>query len=437
MSRGTGRDIIVTVIGTILPPAAGFVTAPILARGLGVDGRGIVGAATAPLLLMLGIATLGVPDAITYYVARRSGRVRAILVRGSLLLLAAGIVASVAVILLSGPLAGGEPGLAPLIVLASLAVAPGLLTNAVRASASGLGAWHLVTAERLTQALVRLVPLGVLFLVGALDVVTATAVLAVSQFIGVLVYLPLLRGQPHPAPARGTVGVPALLHYGARFWAGGLTGMLLSRLDQALMTPLSSAHELGLYAVAVSIAELPLVFNSAVRDVIFVAESRQGDEERLAQATRLSTAVTVVASAGVGLLAVLSLPALFGQAFAPSIPVTLLLLLGACLLTPGSVAGMGLSARGRPGLRSVSFCIGLAVNVAGIFVLIPPFGAVGAAVATILGNSAAATGNLVLLRTAFGVDPRGFFGLRRGDVRVVLDTVRRRRAPVEREPTGA
>jgi O-antigen/teichoic acid export membrane protein len=295
----------------------------------------------------------------------------------------------------------------------------------------GLGRWRLVTTERLTQALVRVLPIAALFVIGRLDVVSATVVLAASQFVGVLVYLPLLRsrlrGEPRPAP---DAQAPALLNYGLRFWAGALTGMLLSRLDQALMTPLSSTYQLGLYAVAVSISEIPLVFNSAVRDVIFVAETRRGDEERLAQATRISTAVTVVASAGIALLTVLFLPAVFGSAFTPSIPVTLLLLVGACLLTPGSVAGMGLSARGRPGLRSISFGIGLAVNVIGIVLLIPPYGAAGAAVATILGNSTAATCNLLWLRVAFSVRPHGFFGLRRADLTVLKGALSRRRGRV-------
>ncbi len=61
----------VLVTGTsLLVPLVGLATAPILSHSLGVVGRGEAGAAMAPNLLIVGGATLGLPAALTYVLAR-------------------------------------------------------------------------------------------------------------------------------------------------------------------------------------------------------------------------------------------------------------------------------------------------------------------------------------------------------------------------------
>ena len=57
------------VLGSALTPLVGALSGPILARNLGVDGRGAVAAATAPLLFALAVGTLGLPEALTFRVA--------------------------------------------------------------------------------------------------------------------------------------------------------------------------------------------------------------------------------------------------------------------------------------------------------------------------------------------------------------------------------
>jgi O-antigen/teichoic acid export membrane protein len=212
-----------------------------------------------------------------------------------------------------------------------------------------------------------------------------------------------------------------------RNWSGSLSGILVSRLDQALMVPLcSSTAQLGLYAVAVSISELPLVVNQAVRDVTFAAESQGPDADRLARATRLSTALTGAAAAAVGVLSVLFLTTLFGHDFAGAVVVTLVLLVAVVGGNPGSVAGMGLSARGRPGLRSLSLSLALVVDVVALVLLVPVLGAMGAALATLVANCTCAALNLYWLRRVFGLPVGSFLGLRRSDLTGATALVRRR-----------
>lgn len=423
-SPGLIRSIAVTTMGNIAPVVAGLVTAPVLAQSLGVDGRGELAAATAPLLLMMGAITFGVPESITYHVARGVGRIKSLVVRSSIVLLAAGVLATVLVILVSDQLSGGSPELAQLIRLAAFAITPGLLLGAARGVAAGHELWTLIAAERGLAALLRLVLIVGLALTGNLTALTGTIVIALTSVIGGIVYFVLLRKRP-PRVSVYSDESPQLLRFGLGLWMGTLAGVLLSRLDQIVMVPLSGTFMLGIYAVAVTISEVVLVFNRAVRDVVFAAESAEGQLARLSQASRISTLVTTAGALGVCVLSIFVVPWLFGDDFSPAVPVIAILLLGIVLGNPGSVAGAGLSARGKPILRSVSLLVAASVNVLALFILVPLWGAIGAALATVIGNVVAGYANIIWLKVLYDMPVRDFVGVRRQDFADANDSVRR------------
>lgn len=407
------------LVGNVFPPAAAFITSPLLAHTLGAEGRGLVSGATAPLLLVLGAATLGLPEAVTYSIA--SGASGAKVIKSAALWTAfAGLASTILVIALAAPLSGHDPSLAGLTALVAFAAAPGLLVGVARGAAAGIGAWGLVTVDRVLQGVFRLTVLLALALLGRLSVTSAALTIAAGAVIGVLAYVPLIPAMR----ARDSDGPFALMHFGLRNWSGSLSGILVSRVDQSLMVPLSNPFELGVYAVSVSISELPLVFNNAVRDVIFAVESERSDGTRLAAAARISTTLTAVAGLAVGGLAAVFMTQLFGSDFRSAVGVTAVLLLAVVGGNPGSIAGMGLSARGRPGLRSLSLTIGLVVDLAVLVLLAPHLGAMGAAIATLFANCSCAVFNLYWLRRCHGIPMRSFMGLRSSDVEAIVSIVR-------------
>lgn len=421
------RSVAITSVGNFIPPLVGIVTAPILATALGVTGRGELAAATAPFLLATNVATLGLPDAVTYFVAKGRRDSKRIIAWSLIAIAVLGLISTGVILLLAPALAGGDAGIAELIGLASLAVAPVLAVGAIRGVAVGYGAWKVVAGEKLIGSGARLIAVVWLASTGNLDLLTGTVVMVGSTFVGVLAYALL------PFAARFQTGLDAtptrlseLLSFGSRVWLGSLTGILLSRLDQTLILPLAGAYELGLYAVAVTISEMTLVFNASVATVIFATEARSRDSERLAAATRISTAITILGCVGVGVASIWALPFFFGTDFAPA-QVSLWILLAAVVIgNPGSVAGAGLNARGRPGLRSASLLIALVVNVIAVMVFVPIFGSEGAAWATFAGNLVAGGLNLIWLRAFFGLKISDFLGLRRSDVEFVRARLRRK-----------
>lgn len=420
MADRTSERVLVSLVGNVFPPLSAFVTAPILAQVLGVAGRGELGAATAPLLLALGIATFGMPEAMTHFVGRSSGPIRPVVLRGLAWLALGGVAGTAGIVLLAPLLSGGSADVGALIRIAAVALVPSLLLSGLRGVAAGLHLWGLVTIERLISAAFRLVAVIVLAATGTLTELTATIVIGLTSFVGAAAYVAL------PALTRGKQRVGAttlhagMLSFGSRVWVGSFIGILLARFDQAILLPLSSAVALGLYAVAISISELPLVFNSAMRDVIFSAESESNQDDRLALASRTSTLVTAVIAVLIGLASIWGIPLLFGEDFAGALVPTLILLAGVVLGNPGSIASVGLSARGRPGLRAFALVVGFAANLSLLLLLAPALGAVGAALATFAGSVLASLTAVILLSRRFGFSMGAFYGLRRSDITVIL-----------------
>lgn len=401
----------------MLGPLAGLASAPILAQSLGVDGRGMLAGATAPLLLISAVATLGVPDAVTYFVAKSPSRVLHIQLRAVLLLCLSGVVATAVSLILAPVLAGPDTSLASLISLASMAIIPTILVSALRGTAAGLGLWKLVALERAIGPLVRLLAIIALVVTDNLSLLLAVAVLAFSPVVGGLAYLSL---RSHPADREHvSPSMKSIAGYGARVWFGAMAGVLLMRLDQVLLVPLSSATELGLYVVAVTISELPLVVNSAVREVVFASDARSSENTRLTRAARLSFLVCALIALFLGSTAAWWLPMLFGDEFAPALPVLLVLLVAVCLGIPGSVAGAGLSGRGRPHLRSWALVVACVVNVTLFLVLAPALGALGAALATLAANLFSSNLNIIQFCRRFDVRFWDFYAVTTSDIGVI------------------
>jgi O-antigen/teichoic acid export membrane protein len=407
------RDFVVSFASNGLGPVSILIVTPFLAHGLGVAGRGELAAATAPLSLGIALATLGMPEAVTYLYSRASpGRN---LVRHAVLAaMACGVVFAGVVTTLSPRLAAEVPGLAQLIVIATWAVVPSLAVSVARGLAAGVQAWRLILGERLIAALVRVCGIIALFATDTLDTFSAAIVMGSAYFVGGFAYLPLalLPKSNTSASFRTT------LSYGSRIWLGSVAGILLSRIDQMLMVPLSGTQELGIYAVAVNASEAILIFNFAIREVVFSRQSSNFNAASLARAARVSTVLTAAAGGAMALLNPWLIPFIFGTDFSPAVPIAGLGILAVILGNPGSIAGAGLSALGRPGLRSASLGVAAVANIVLIFILVPIIGAWGAMIATAIGNLVSSGMNIVFLHVLFKIDWRGFYGFRRGDARL-------------------
>ncbi len=424
----TSRRVGIATVANLMPLFASLVTAPILARALGVDGRGMLAAATAPLLLATAALTLGMPEAVTYFVAKRIRRGRTLLI-GVVAVSIIGPIGSVAIWFASPALAPGHPSVQHLIGIVGLFLTPSLLALIFRGYARAVQAWSLIAVEQAVSSAVRVLALLALLFSDALTVQTAAIITAVGTFIGAVVYLVFLRHTWDDAtPAGEIMGARAHASAMSRFslgtWVGSAAGIVLARLDQVLFLPLSDARQLGIYAVAVSLADMVRTFNNAVRDVVFSTQSGHVDDASLYLASRVSTVVTIGVGCAAVVVSLVAVPLVFGSAFAASTSVLAVILVGTMIGNPGSIAAAGISARGKPILRSLAIATSVVLNIVLVFALVPRMGAMGAAIASSVANGLCGLFVVYLAHRVFGLAPSGFLRLRVSDAALVVEQLR-------------
>lgn len=424
---GLRRAVVLMTASSFLVPAAGVLTQPILAQALGVEGRGELAAAIAPAALAISVATLGLPEALTYYLAKHPRLTRRALLSATVVSLGLGMLCLAATYVALPFLSTGDTGLGSLILLAMAVTVPALAVGVARGAATGRQMWNAVAAERLINTLVRIVAFVVLWYLDELDVLTAVLVSVVSPLIAGVVYWRLIRPAPHDPLERAPDGpiTSLLLSYGSRMWLGAVASMLLARLGQILMAPLSSVEDLGLYSVATTIADLPLVVAVAIQGTLFGVNSKTTDAGKLTAATRLTLLFGAVGCVAIGATLPLWIGPLFGDGFVAATVPTLMLLFSALVCIPGLMAATGVSAWGRPGLRSLGLAITLIVNLGVFVVLVPHLGVIGGCVTSIVSNVVMTGFMVVAAGRVMGVPVTDFVLVRGPDVRRAVDETTR------------
>lgn len=408
---GFRRALVLMTASSLLVPLIGLATAPILAQALGPDGRGAAAAALAPNLLVVSVATIGLPEALTYHLAKRPHNSRVALLLSSGISAVLGALCLVATFFAASFLSAGDTDLAGLMLLGASLAIPALFVNLLRGAATGRQMWSAVAGERITNSMLRLIALGTLAILGDLTVLNAVLVSSLAPIVAGAAYWRLafrppfaIEGaDPDPPLAR------SLLSFGSRIWLGAVASMLMARLSQLLVTPLSDTVQLGLLVVAITISDVPFIFAQTIRDVVFGVDSAEADPRRLADTARMATLIALLGSIVLGSTLPLWITALFGSGFQDAIVPTWLLLASAVITIPGLIAGAGLAAGGRPGLRSVALVVALATNLVAMLLLVPLLGAVGAALAALIANVLSTTVGVAAVARLYSVPALPFF----------------------------
>jgi lipopolysaccharide/colanic/teichoic acid biosynthesis glycosyltransferase len=173
--------------------------------------------------------------------------------------------------------------------------------------------------------------------------------------------------------------------FGMRGQIGSLIQLLNLRFNFIFLGALAGPGALGLYAVAAKYAEFLRLVPIAANWVLYPRFARSDAAGAATTSRRMilrAGAVTATGAVPLALGAVLVIPALFGSAFRPAVLPAQILLVGLAAEGVGGVATAFLFGRGRPGLNSLAAGAGVTVTVALDVLLIPRYGAVGAAIAS-------------------------------------------------------
>jgi O-antigen/teichoic acid export membrane protein len=173
--------------------------------------------------------------------------------------------------------------------------------------------------------------------------------------------------------------------YGLRAQVGGILTLLNLRLDFLLISVLTGPAVLGVYAIASKFAELLKIPPLALTYVLYPKYARDGQRTAAAKARRLLPKAGVLTAAAIIPLwfaATFMIPALYGPDFTGAIAPAHIILVGLALEGIAAVITAFLYGIGRPGLNSWGMAVGLAATIVLDLLLIPRFGAIGAASAS-------------------------------------------------------
>ena len=193
-----------------------------------------------------------------------------------------------------------------------------------------------------------------------------------------------------PVPRFDRARLASLVREGWPLMLSGFAVIIYMRIDQVMLGHLSTETELGLYGVAVRVADAALVVPVALRASFFASILRAhkaGPEAFERQSQRLYD-VMFVAGVGtmlaVGLASYLLFEPVFGADYAMGLPMVLVLLLALPWVALGSGRGPILIAQGWLWTTTATTAMAALVNVGLNFALIPQYGGIGAAAATVV-----------------------------------------------------
>ncbi len=404
--------------------AIGYVASVIVARVLGRYDRGLLAALQVDATMAMNVLGVGMHVSVLYYASRRR-RYQAPLVGIVLVHAALLTVASIVLVLAFGPTLAAWQDASydqTLWLLAALLVPAGYLelcfVNFVQAQQDFRRSNILIMAGR-TASLVGAVTLVWWLGYGVTGAVISALGISLVQIAGSL--RPVLRDGI--GFSRRLVRVS--LSYGLRIQVAALFRMAAGRFDLLLLSLLVPLSTVGYYAIAQIVSELVLLMPRAFGTVLVPVLAGDSRDARLsAPAVRLSGTLSLAAVAGVAVLGPLLIQFGYGPEYTAAIVPLLILLPGIWFQSAGDLSSYVLAGRGRPGTSSVLAAVQGIATVALDLVLIPPYGAVGAAIASLLAYTVYGLVSLWVLGGVSGEPVRSMLVLNRSELDQVVGRLR-------------
>lgn len=377
-------------------------TGPIIARALGVEGRGEYAAAFT-LSLVVGVVTcLGLQAALLHASgqpganAQRQRLVGVCYQAGVIMVPVCVGLALLSVIVFQDYSSSGRNAVFLVVVATPLTVFT-YTCSALLASAHRL---RELTTLRVTGLVFPGLAAVGLAAAGLLTVFLAALTLVLSTVLTAVLCASYL-GRPSFLSVRPFT---TALAFGVRALPGQMGSLVNLRVDQFVLIALASTRELGTYAVAASIAVIPTVLSQALAtDMTGRATAALDLDERHAVLAENFRRIALICGAMcllIGAVAPVAVPLLYGSAFEEVADLLWLLLPGSFALCLTSTATPALVLLGRPAVTSVAEGIAVMVTVVGLVALVPNYGAAAAAIVSTVAYSLTAMLLVAVLRHA-------------------------------------
>lgn len=380
-----------------------FVIAFLLARVLGASEYGMYNLAISAATIVASISALGMDDGMIRYIAMMVSKRDEKGVWGTLQIgFGIGIVMSlltgVGLYFLAEPVGlhlFHEPDLVPLLRLFSFIVPPLTLSNILVGAARGFKRMDVsALAENVIQFIIRLILIGLLALFG-LNVFVASIVFGLSELAATLALIYLLHKHfsfKRPI-SNGRRDTREIFTFAMPFWMSGLLSKFRKNIQSVLLGTLDTVAGVGVFSIVSSINLVGRVsYQSIIASVKpFLAELySQNNIQQMGQLYQTTTRWTLMTNLPIFLIMVLfpeQLLVIFGESFVVGASALAILAYAELANAGTGICGSIIDMTGFTKLKlvnSVTWVLLLAVTN---YLLIPPWGVVGAAVATLISTT--------------------------------------------------
>ncbi len=386
MARKKLFSDILSVLGSnVFAVVNALVVSIILTRTLGPEGFGLYAAILVVPMVVIALTQLGIRASAIYHIGKDrdnlQSTVSTIMMVLGLTSLAGMLIAAVVLLLMDT-----VDYTLPMLVLVVLFVPVHLTT--LYAGGIFLGKEEIRKANFIRWFPVFVDVLLVLLFVLFFKWRITGALLAIfAAYLIVALWALVILSREHSIVPRFNKDIAGrLVKMGIVFALSVFVIQLNYRIDVLILKSLTSAEEVGFYALGVSIAESLWQFPLAVGIVVMSRTANTKDHRLMNQTTARLLRLSLLAGlAGAILLfagAPWLIPWIWGKAFMPSIDLLRYILPGILFLSVFRIISSRLSGMGKPQIAIYVFLPSLVLNVALNYWWIPVYGTMGAVMAT-------------------------------------------------------
>ncbi|MGI8903413.1 MAG: hypothetical protein ACR2IP_07115 [Solirubrobacteraceae bacterium] len=338
-----------------------IISGVIAARILGVDNRGNLALLWLLAAIPLALIPLGVPLAMTYYIALAPRTTRALL--GSLrrsIAIQAVVLLGIHVTLIVAVF-GDRSGDVRVAAIISLLATPAILAlQYALAVLQGEGRIRAFSFYRVLSTAsygFLLIPLVVIGTHSLALVATCWVASLMITGVGAIAHVltglpPVTEIEPAELPTVGTV-----VGFGLRGLLGSAAPLEVLNLDQTIVGLFVSSHGLGLYVIGTALANLPQSVAIAIGYVAYPQIAGGRGRSAAATTVRFVLLTVVLTGALVIVMEVLAgslVPIVYGRSFAGAVPVARVMLLSAVFIGARRVLGDCVRGLGYPSAATIA-----------------------------------------------------------------------------------
>lgn len=220
--------------------------------------------------------------------------------------------------------------------------------------------------------------------------VRSVALVLMCATVGGALSLVLSEGAVRQLPGAPRVDWRSALRFGSGSMLGELAGLLASRVDLFIVAAFAGLATVGVYSVALAVTEVLILVPNAAAMLLLSRTARSPDADTTRRVVKVSMAATAALAVVVAVAAPTAVPLVFGEPFEDAVGLIWVLSLGSIVAAGAKVLVADLLGSGVSVPRFTSAISGLLVMSVADVVLVPQYGAAGAAAGSVLGSVVAA-----------------------------------------------